>query len=116
MKVNLPALGAKLETPWVPLEVSQVEDYHCLLVRYQGSYPPHFHNRPEFFLVIEGKVEIEVEGGATIILREKEGTLIPAGMHHRSTALSDQALVLLFEAKDITYNPVVMVGQVSEDE
>ncbi len=115
-KIDLAALGRALETAWVPLEVSQVDNYHCLLVLYQGSYPPHFHNRDEFFMVLEGAVDIEIEGGGTITLREKEATVVKAGLHHRSVARTPSALVLLFEAKDITYNPVVMVGQVGEHE
>lgn len=115
-KVNVAAVGAKLENPWVPLEIGQVDDYRCLLVLYEGSYPPHHHNRDEFFLVLEGVVEIEIEGAGTITLREKEATVIKAGLHHRSITRSDRALVLLFEAQDITYNPVVMVGQADEHE
>lgn len=113
-KVNLAALGTRLETPWVPMEFAQVDDYHALLVLYQGSYPPHYHNKDEFFLVLSGAVDIEIEGGGTVTLQEKEGLVVRAGLHHRSIARTPSALVLLFEAKDITYNPVVMVGQVQE--
>ncbi len=114
-KINLTTLGAALETAWVPLEVSQVDDYHCLLVLYEGSYPPHYHNKDEFFLVIQGTVEVEIEGGGSVILQEKEGMVVRAGLHHRSITRTPRALVFLLEAKDITYNPVVMVGQVSEE-
>ncbi len=114
-KVNLTTLAAKLTTPWVPLEFSEVDDYHCLLVLYEGSYPPHFHNKDEFFLVLEGAVEVEIEGAGTVNLQEREGLAVRAGIHHRSIARTPKALVLLFEAKDITYSPVVMVGQVSEE-
>jgi mannose-6-phosphate isomerase-like protein (cupin superfamily) len=115
-KVDLPALGAKLKTPWVPLEISDMGEYHGLLVLYEGSYPPHYHNKDEFFLVLEGMVDVEIEGGGTITLREKESLLIPAGVHHRSSARTPRALVFIFESKDISYNPVVMVGQVAEFE
>ena len=115
-KVDLSALGTTLQTPWVPLEISRVDDYRCLLVLYEGNYPPHLHNKDEFFLVLEGVVDIEIEGGGTVTLREKEGMVVRAGLHHRSITRTPKALVLLFEASDITYNPVVMVGQVSEHE
>lgn len=114
-KVNLAALGSKLERAWVPLEISQVDNYHCLLVLYEGSYPPHYHNKDEFFLVLEGVVDIEIEGGGTVTLHEKEATVVRANLHHRSIARTPRALVLLLEAQDIAYNPVVMVGQVSEE-
>lgn len=114
-KINLSMLGTNLETAWVPLEVGQVDNYHCLLVRYEATYPPHFHNKDEFFLVIEGEVDIEVEGGGVVTLREHEGLVVRAGLHHRSIARTPKALVLLLEAKDISYNPVVMVNQVSEE-
>jgi len=115
-KVDLSTVGAALEIAWVPLEISQVDDYRCLLVLYQGSYPPHFHNKDEFFVVLEGIVEVEIEGGGTTIMHEKEAMVVRAGLHHRSVARTPSALVLLFEARDITYNPVVMVGQVAEHE
>jgi mannose-6-phosphate isomerase-like protein (cupin superfamily) len=114
-KVNLAALGNKLTTSWVPLEVSQVDDYHVLLVLYEGSYPPHYHNKDEYFLVLQGSVDIEIEGAGTVTLHEQESLVVRAGLHHRSTARTPKALVLLLEAKDITYSPVVMVGQVAEE-
>ncbi len=114
-KIDLTALGSKLETAWVPLEVSQVDSYHCLLVLYEGSYPPHYHNKDEFFLVLQGAVDLEVEGAGTVMLREKEAMVVRANLHHRSIARTPKALVLLLEAQDITYNPVVMVSQVSEE-
>jgi len=115
-KVNLATLGAALTIPWVPLEFAQVDDYHGLLVLYQGSYPPHYHNKDEFFLVLSGAVDVEIEGEGTVTLQEKEGLVVRAGLHHRSIARTPSALVLLFEAKDITYNPVVMVSQVQEQD
>jgi len=115
-KIDLLTLGAALEIAWVPLEISQVDEYRCLLVLYQGSYPPHFHNKDEFFLVLEGVVDVEIEGAGALTLRENEAMVVRAGLHHRSVARTPSALVLLFEAKDITYNPVVMVGQVAEHE
>ena len=114
-RVNLVALGSKLTTAWVPLEVSQVDGYHALLVLYEGSYPPHFHNKDEFFLVLQGAVDIEVEGAGTVTLHEQEAMVVRSGLHHRSIARTAKALVLLFEAQDITYHPVVMVEQVAEE-
>lgn len=114
-KVNLKALGSKLTTAWVPLEIGQVDDYHVLLVLYEGSYPPHYHNKDEYFVALQGVVDIEIEGGGTVTLHEQEAMVVRAGMHHRSITRTPQALVLLIEAKDITYNPVVMVGQVAEE-
>jgi mannose-6-phosphate isomerase-like protein (cupin superfamily) len=114
-KVNLAALGNKLTTAWVPLEISQVDDYHVLLVLYEGSYPPHYHSKDEYFIVLQGIVDIEIEGGGTVTLHEQEAMVVRAGLHHRSITRTPKALVLLLEAKDITYNPVVMVGQVAEE-
>ena len=113
-KVDLSALGAKLDTPWVPLEVARLEDYHILLALYEGSYPPHYHNKEEFFLVLEGEVNVEIEGAGTVTLRPKDALLIPAGVHHRSSARTPRALVLIVEHREISYNPVVMVAQVTD--
>jgi mannose-6-phosphate isomerase-like protein (cupin superfamily) len=116
VKINLTALGNQLETAWVPLEIAQLEEYHCLLVLYQGSYPPHHHDKDEFFLVLEGVVDIEIEGGGTVTLHEKEGLLVKAGQHHRPSTRTPKALVLLFEAQGMSYQPVVMVGQAIDHE
>ncbi|MBN1485881.1 MAG: cupin domain-containing protein [Chloroflexia bacterium] len=115
-KMNLAALGARLETPWLPLEVARLGDYHCLLVLYQGSYPAHHHDKDEFFLVLEGTVDIEIEGAGTVTLHEKEGLLVQAGQHHRPITRTASALVLLFESKDLSYKPVVMVAQADDQE
>jgi len=63
-----------------------------------GNYPWHQHPRSdELFLVMEGRLEIELVNGPTLRLGPWQSVVIPAGTVHRTQAVG-RTVNLCFEA------------------
>ena len=65
--------------------MSQVNG-HCLrLGVLDGQYPWHFHpGSDELFLVLDGRLVIELEDGMELTLDRHQSVTIPAGVVHRT--------------------------------
>jgi mannose-6-phosphate isomerase-like protein (cupin superfamily) len=70
----------------------------CLrLAVINDQYPWHRHPRSdELFLVVEGRLEIEVAGGETLYLGPWQSAVIPAGVIHRTRGVG-RTVNLCFE-------------------
>jgi mannose-6-phosphate isomerase-like protein (cupin superfamily) len=52
-----------------------------------GEYPWHHHpDSDELFLVVEGRLEIDLAGGPTLCLNPWQSVVVPAGTVHRTRA------------------------------
>jgi mannose-6-phosphate isomerase-like protein (cupin superfamily) len=62
-----------------------------------GEYPWHHHpDSGELFLIVEGRLEIDLAGGPTLCLDPWQSVVIPAGTVHRTRA-KGRAVNLTFE-------------------
>ncbi len=70
----------------------------CLrLAVMSGEYPWHRHpDSDELFLIVEGRLEIDLAGGLTLCLDPWQSVVIPAGTVHRTRA-KGRAVNLTFE-------------------
>jgi mannose-6-phosphate isomerase-like protein (cupin superfamily) len=70
----------------------------CLrLAVISGQYPWHKHpHSDELFLVVEGRLEIELAGGRTLRLEPWQSAVVPAGAVHRTRG-SGRTVNLCFE-------------------
>lgn len=69
---------------------------HIKIARLLGEFEWHHHDlEDEMFLVIEGKLSIQLEDGA-VRLMEGEMVVIPRGVEHRPVA-DEEVLVMLVE-------------------
>jgi mannose-6-phosphate isomerase-like protein (cupin superfamily) len=67
----------------------------------EGEYHWHKHDADdEFFYVVEGQLQIDVEGGRTILLNPRQGTVIPKGLLHRPRA-PQRTVMLMVETSAI---------------
>ncbi len=95
-KVNLKEMFGRFEDPWKPKIVGEVNDSFVKLVKLQGEFVWHHHDREdEMFLVVKGRMrmllrdkEIQVAPGEFII--------IPHGVEHKPVA-DEETEVVLFE-------------------
>lgn len=95
-KINLKEKFSLFSDHWHPRIVGQVNDTHVKIAKLKGEFEWHCHDKEdEMFLVIEGRLSIELEDGA-VSLMEGEMLVIPRGVEHRPVA-EEEALVMLVE-------------------
>jgi len=81
-----------------PVEITDIDDsYHAFIVRYSGDYIVHTHDSDEFVHILEGCLDVEIDGRIEEV-RQGESILIPAGSPHRPKCRS-MALGLVMEKK-----------------
>ena len=86
---------------WSPKAVATMNDYVVRLVRVEGTFVWHRHtDTDELFLVVEGNLDIELEGRDPVHLSAGQLFVVPAGTLHRPVAESE-AKVLLLEPSDV---------------
>jgi len=93
-------VAARLTEPFTHLVVGQVDDYCAYLSRFKGIYRFHQHARDEMYYVIEGEIYIDYLGGEGVCLGPGDTLVVKAYETHRSRS-DDDALVLMFKAKDL---------------
>ena len=87
--------------PWFNRTLCTANDAAIRIGVFKGEFHWHAHEREdEFFLVLDGKLEIEIEGRPTVVLKKHEGVLVPKGVRHRPIA-TDGATVLMVEPSTI---------------
>ncbi len=97
-KFNTLKLARGLKQVFRPVEITDIDgDYHAFIVRYSGDYIVHSHENDEFVHVLEGALEVEINGEIEEV-RQGESILIPAGSPHRPKC-GQMALGLVMEKK-----------------
>lgn len=83
-----------------PVEIADIDtEYHAFIVRYSGDYIPHSHDLDEFVYILEGSLNVEIDGRG-VEVRQGEAILIPAGAVHRPRC-KNFALGLVLEHKGL---------------
>jgi mannose-6-phosphate isomerase-like protein (cupin superfamily) len=91
-------VAAGLTELWSPRVVAEVDDAYIKVAKVQGSLAWHSHeNEDEMFLVLKGRLRIELEDGA-VELKEGELFVVPRGVRHNPVA-EEECHVLLVEHK-----------------
>ena len=99
--VDIPAEAAA-RAPWFNQTLLRVNDSVVRLGVVRGEYHWHRHAREdEFFLVLEGELEIDIEGAATVSLSPHQGYTVPAGRLHRTRA-RERTVMVMVEAATVT--------------
>ncbi len=97
--MNLKEIGKNIDLPWSYEIIGEVDDTEIKLVRYYGEYPIHRHNEDQFMLVVEGEVNMEIDG-KTHNLKSMDFMKIPKGIWHRPIA-KKSSLVIVIWKRDI---------------
>ena len=94
-RIDVGAEAAAAE-PWSNQTLTQVNDSVVRLGVIEGDFHWHKHDaEDEFFLVLEGALEIDVEGRETIALGPQQGVTIPKGVVHRPRALGRTVILMV---------------------
>lgn len=98
--VDIPALVAANTATWYNQTLSRVNDSVVRLAVIQGEYHWHKHDDlDEFFLVLEGRLLIDLEG-RTVDLSRWQGFVVPKGVVHRTRA-PERTVMIMVEGADI---------------
>ena len=91
------AAEAAAHQPWFNQTLTQVDDAVVRLGVLEGDFHWHKHeNEDEFFLVLSGKLSIEIEGKETVTLLPHQAVTVPKGVMHFPHA-HGRTIVLMIE-------------------
>jgi mannose-6-phosphate isomerase-like protein (cupin superfamily) len=92
-------LAAKLATfteAWQPRTASLFNGHDVMLARLRGEYHWHVHpDSDDFFLVLAGALEIDLEDGAMVTLTPGQLYVVPRGVRHRPRAIGEAHILLI---------------------
>ena len=95
-KINLREKLSLFHSQWDPKIVGELNGQHVKLVKFQGEFVWHQHEREdELFMVLRGRFVMEFRD-RQIALEQGECLIVPRGVEHRPVA-EHEAEVLLFE-------------------
>lgn len=99
-KVNLADKFALVNEYWRPKIVGELNGQEVKLVKFQGAFPWHQHEREdEMFMAWRGNFRLEFRD-KTVELAPGEFVIVPRGVEHRPVA-DEEVEVLLFEPKNV---------------
>jgi mannose-6-phosphate isomerase-like protein (cupin superfamily) len=96
------AAEAAAHAPWFNQTLTSVNDAVVRLGVIEGDFHWHKHDdTDEFFLVLEGRLLIDIEGSETVALEPHAGFTVPRGVVHRTRAPVRTA-ILMVEAAGVS--------------
>lgn len=97
--IDLAAKLATFDAHWQPRVVGQFNGHDLLVVKVMGEFVWHHHaDTDDFFLVLEGKLRIQLRDGAgerEVVLGPGELFVVPTGLEHRPVADEETHLLLI---------------------
>jgi mannose-6-phosphate isomerase-like protein (cupin superfamily) len=82
--------------PWFNQTLTTVNDAVVRLGVIEGDFHWHHHDdTDEFFLVLEGQLLIDIDGGDTVVLDPHQGYTVPKGVEHRTRAPVRTAILMV---------------------
>lgn len=89
-------IAASLTELWSPRVIGEVDDAYIKVAKVQGTLAWHSHDdEDELFLVLQGQLRIELEGGAAVELGPGQMYIVPKGVRHNPVADAECQLMLI---------------------
>jgi mannose-6-phosphate isomerase-like protein (cupin superfamily) len=96
-------IAASLTEYWSPRVIGEVDDNYVKVAKLLGVFGWHAHaHEDELFLVLKGRLKIEMEAGA-VEIGEGEFYVVPKGVRHNPVA-AEEVHVMLFERKSTLHS------------
>jgi mannose-6-phosphate isomerase-like protein (cupin superfamily) len=93
--MDIDAEAAAVE-PWFNQTLTQVNDAVVRLGVIEGDFHWHKHDvEDEFFLVLGGRLLIDIEGADTVTLDPHQAYTVPRGVLHRTRAPERTAILMV---------------------
>lgn len=91
---------AAITEHWFPRVVARVNDHYLKVAKVRGQLTWHAHDdQDELFLVLKGRLRIQVEGREDVVLEEGDVWVVPAGVQHNPVA-EEECWIALVEPVD----------------
>ena len=92
---------AAAHEPWSNQTLTTVNESVVRLGVIDGDFHWHKHDEEdEFFLVLEGKLVIEIDGADTVRLGPHQGYTVPKGVSHKTSA-PVRTVIVMVEPADV---------------
>ena len=89
---------AAAHEPWFNQTLTQIDDAVVRLGIIEGDFHWHKHDdQDEFFLVLEGRLLIDIEDAETVTLDPNQGFSVAKGVVHRTRAPEGRTVILMVE-------------------
>jgi len=96
MSLNFAAELAHVTEYWTPRIVGQVNDQYIKVAKLLGELVWHDHaDEDEMFLVVYGRLVIQLEGRDDVVLGPGEAFVVPRGVQHNPVAAEEVGIVLI---------------------
>lgn len=87
---------ASFSEAWQPRTVSLFNGHDVMVAKLRGDYHWHVHeDSDDFFLVLSGQLEIDLEDGTTVALGPGQLYVVPKGVRHRPRAAAETHILLI---------------------
>ena len=97
------AIASRLTEHWSPRVIGELDDNYVKVAKLLGVFGWHAHeNEDELFLVLRGRLRIEMESGA-VEIGEGEFYVVPKGVRHNPVA-QEEVHVMLIERKSTLHS------------
>jgi mannose-6-phosphate isomerase-like protein (cupin superfamily) len=98
-KISVQSVKGLSDHPWFNRTLCAVNDSLVRIGVFHGEFHWHVHEKEdEFFLVLEGLLEIELEARDSVTLKVGEGIMVPRGVRHCPKAPSGATVLMVEQA------------------
>jgi mannose-6-phosphate isomerase-like protein (cupin superfamily) len=98
-KISIASVKEMSDHHWFNRTLCAVNDSLVRVGVFHGEFHWHAHEKEdEFFLVLEGVLDIDIEGQGTVTLNPSEGVMVPRGVRHRPRAPSGATVLMVEQA------------------
>jgi mannose-6-phosphate isomerase-like protein (cupin superfamily) len=94
--VDIAAELQQVEKHWTPRVVGRVNDQYVKVAKLLGELVWHAHDQEdEMFLVVSGRLRIQLEGDEEVVLEPGQFYVVPRGVRHNPVAEEEVEIVLI---------------------
>lgn len=101
-KANLLEKFALIDDYWNPRIVGELNGQYVKIAKFKGQFDWHFHkSEDELFWVVKGQMGMGLRdpNERKVTVDEGEILIVPKGVEHRPSAVTDEAWIVMFEPK-----------------
>jgi mannose-6-phosphate isomerase-like protein (cupin superfamily) len=94
--IDVAAELQQVDAHWTPRVVGRVNDQYIKVAKLLGELVWHAHDQEdEMFLVVSGRLRIQLEGDEEVVLDPGQFYVVPRGVRHNPVAESEVQIVLI---------------------